>query len=106
MALLVRRVREACHATQTLCVGTSATMASGGSCEEQRIEIASVASRLFGTDVKPESIVGEPLKRESLVLNFADATVLQRLKSDVARAASAAIVSRRAERWPRSINEM
>ena len=85
VALLVRRVREACHATRMLCVGTSATMASGGSYEEQRKEIASVASRLFGTDVKPESIIGETLKRESPELNFADASVLEGLKSDISQ---------------------
>jgi ATP-dependent helicase YprA (DUF1998 family) len=34
VSLLVRRVREACLATEMLCVGTSATMASGGTVQE------------------------------------------------------------------------
>lgn len=85
VALLVRRVREACHSTSMLCVGTSATMASGGSYAEQRTEIASVASRLFGTEVKPESIIGETLTRESPELDFEDASVLAGLKSDIAK---------------------
>jgi superfamily II DNA/RNA helicase/very-short-patch-repair endonuclease len=85
VALLVRRVREACHAPNMLCVGTSATMASGGSYQEQRTEIASVASRLFGTDVSPESIIGETLTRESPELDFNDSAVVSRLRRDVER---------------------
>jgi len=72
VALLVRRVREACHAPHMLCVGTSATMASGGTHDEQRAEIASVASRLFGAEVKSESIIGETLTRETAELDFTD----------------------------------
>jgi ATP-dependent helicase YprA (DUF1998 family) len=45
VAMLVRRVREACHATDRLqCVGTSATMVSGQTQHEQRVEVADVAS--------------------------------------------------------------
>src|SRR5207249_4370436 len=36
VALLVRRVREACKANDMLCVGTSATMASKGTFAEQQ----------------------------------------------------------------------
>ena len=51
VAMLVRRVRDACKATDTLqCVGTSATMSSGGTVAEQQREVAAVASRIFGTD--------------------------------------------------------
>ncbi|MEW4565781.1 DEAD/DEAH box helicase [Bremerella sp. JC770] len=86
VALLVRRVREACHAPNMLCVGTSATMASGGTYQEQRAEIASVASRLFGTDVSPDSIIGETLKRESRELDFQQPNAaVENLRSDVER---------------------
>lgn len=70
VALLVRRVREACRAPQMLCVGTSATMASGGTYEEQRAEISEVATRLFGTNVASSSIIGETLTRETPELDF------------------------------------
>jgi very-short-patch-repair endonuclease len=64
VAFLARRVREACHANETLqCVGTSATLASGGTLREQRAEIARVASLLFGDDVEPGSVIGETLRR-------------------------------------------
>ena len=63
VALLTRRVREACKATRLQCVGTSATMASGSSPNEQRAAVAEVASRLFGAAVKPERVIGETLER-------------------------------------------
>ena len=85
VALLVRRVREACHAPSMLCVGTSATMASGGTYEEQREEIASVASRLFGAEVKADSIIGETLTRESPELDFSAPQIISQLREDVAR---------------------
>ena len=63
VALLVRRVREVCSSPHLQCVGTSATLAEGGTITEQREKIAEVATRLFGAVVKPERIIGETLRR-------------------------------------------
>lgn len=63
VALLVRRVREATKAHRLQVVGTSATLVGGGTLEEQRAEIADVASRLFGATVEPSGVVGETLVR-------------------------------------------
>ncbi|MFD5127997.1 protein kinase domain-containing protein [Streptomyces olindensis] len=63
VALLIRRVREACQAENLQCVGTSATMSTEGTSEDQRREVARVASTLFGTTVRPEHIIGETLVR-------------------------------------------
>ncbi len=63
VAMLVRRTREAFQANNLQCVGTSATLAGAGTLEEQRAEVARVATLLFGTPVKPEHIVGETLRR-------------------------------------------
>ncbi|MEU1288855.1 protein kinase [Kitasatospora sp. NPDC005856] len=64
VALLIRRVREACRAADTLqCVGTSATMSTEGSWEEQQREVAKVAGRLFGTTILPRRVIGETLVR-------------------------------------------
>jgi hypothetical protein len=63
VALLVRRVREACEAHDLQCVGTSATLATGGTYEQQQAEIARVASLLFGATVGPGSVIGETLRR-------------------------------------------
>jgi len=63
VALLVRRVREACGAPNLQCIGTSATMSSEGGFAERRTVVADVASRLFGTTVRPENVIGETLER-------------------------------------------
>jgi len=63
VAMLVRRLREACDAPDVQCIGTSATMASGGSLDEQRQAVASVASRLFGAPITADRVIGETLVR-------------------------------------------
>ena len=63
VAMLVRRVREACEAPKLQCIGTSATLASEGTIEQQRADIAQVASKLFGTEVKAHRVIGETLER-------------------------------------------
>jgi ATP-dependent helicase YprA (DUF1998 family)/very-short-patch-repair endonuclease len=62
VAMLVRRVRDRTN-SDLLCVGTSATMANGGSNAERNLAVASVASRLFGMAVRPDNIVTETLER-------------------------------------------
>jgi superfamily II DNA/RNA helicase/very-short-patch-repair endonuclease len=63
VALLVRRVREACQAQHLQCVGTSATMSSEGSVEDQAVAVARVATTLFGTQVSAENVIRETLVR-------------------------------------------
>ena len=64
VAFLIRRVREACRASAALqCIGTSATMSTEGSWEDQQREVAKVAGRLFGTTLLPKRIIGETLVR-------------------------------------------
>lgn len=63
VSLLVRRVRDIAENSQLQCVGTSATLAGGGTLAEQQAQIAEVASRIFGAPVKPERVIGETLRR-------------------------------------------
>ncbi|MFE4372161.1 DEAD/DEAH box helicase [Streptomyces sp. NPDC056835] len=63
VALLVRRLRDACDAPGLQCIGTSATMASAATFEEARKKVASVATLLFGAPVRPERVIGETLER-------------------------------------------
>lgn len=65
VALLVRRVRDRLAVSNLQCVGTSATLASEGSFEEQRRVVAGMASQLFGTEVLPQHVIGETLKRST-----------------------------------------
>ena len=59
VAMLVRRVRDRLATGPLQCVGTSATLAGTGSSETQRAEVAAVATKLFGSQVKPQCVVGE-----------------------------------------------
>ncbi len=63
VAMLIRRVKDACAAPDVQCVGTSATMSTEGSGDDQRRVVAEVASQIFGTTVKPEHVIGETLVR-------------------------------------------
>ena len=63
VAMLVRRLRQACSANDLQVVGTSATMASSGTIAERGAVVAEVATRLFGTEVTAERVVGETLAR-------------------------------------------
>jgi len=63
VAFLVRRTREATETPDLQCVGTSATLATGGTFEQQRQEIAKVATAFFGSKVEPAQVIGETLRR-------------------------------------------
>ncbi len=64
VALLIRRVKNRLEDIQTIqCIGTSATLASEGTYDEQRQKVAEVGSQLFGAPVHPEHIIGETLQR-------------------------------------------
>ncbi|GGJ23520.1 DEAD/DEAH box helicase [Deinococcus roseus] len=63
VALLVRRLKDRLDAPDVICVGTSATMSSTGTLLDQKRTVAEVASRLFGSEVKPENVIGETLRR-------------------------------------------
>lgn len=75
VSMLIRRVRDACEAPDVQCVGTSATLAGPGTPSEQRAEVARVATRLFGTDVTPDRVIGETLVRATADLT-PDAAIL------------------------------
>ncbi|PZG54412.1 DEAD/DEAH box helicase [Spongiactinospora gelatinilytica] len=63
VAMLVRRVRDACEADQIQCVGTSATMTTEGSERSRKAKVAETASRLFGVPVSRAHVIGETLER-------------------------------------------
>ena len=71
VAMLVRRIRDLCASERLQCIGTSATLASGGTFDQQRADVAAVASRLFGAPVKPERVIGETLQRVTAELDLA-----------------------------------
>jgi ATP-dependent helicase YprA (DUF1998 family)/very-short-patch-repair endonuclease len=83
VAMLVRRVRNTLNATHLQCIGTSATISSTGGFEDQRKDVAEVASKLFGESVLPESVIGETLRRSTIEVDFRDPESLSGLRSKV-----------------------
>jgi hypothetical protein len=63
VAMLIRRVRESCETVRLQCVGTSATLAGVDDMREQRAHIGEVATLLFGTQVRPDAVIVETLRR-------------------------------------------
>ncbi|MCX6938398.1 MAG: DEAD/DEAH box helicase [Verrucomicrobia bacterium] len=62
VAMLVRRIQAQCS-HDLVCIGTSATMVSGGTLAEQQVQVASVATKLFGRAFAPSQVVNEVLTR-------------------------------------------
>lgn len=87
VALLGRRVREACNASKLQLVGTSATLAGPGTLDEQRAEVARVAAMLFGAEVAPANVIGETLRRATVPTQLGDHTFINALRSRVGQPA-------------------
>ena len=79
VALLIRRCRLAFGGHNITCIGTSATMVSGGSSEEQKGEVAKVAQTLFGVPFDASQVIGETLERATPEVDFRDQLVIQAL---------------------------
>lgn len=83
VAFLVRRLRNRVNSPTLQCIGTSATLASAGSYDQQRKEIAETASLLFGANVLPENVIGETLQRATKPEDFQDPKVINRLRNRI-----------------------
>lgn len=60
VSLLNRRIKAAAKNNNIICIGTSATMATG-SIEEQKAAVAKVADSFFNGDFRPEDVIVESL---------------------------------------------
>ncbi len=97
VALLIRRVRQACEADQLQCIGTSATMSTEGSIDVQRRVVAGVATDLFGTPIAPEHVIGETLLRTTA--EAPETVPAERLKAPGAPRAYTDLVADPLARW-------
>src|ERR1039457_7670798 len=82
VAMLIRRVRDACAADNVQCIGTSATMSTEGTSAARRRAVAGVASEIFGTPVAEENVIGETLIRGTY--EEAGSVTAQRINAPVA----------------------
>lgn len=83
VAMLVRRLREAAGAPKLQMIGTSATMAEGGTAAEKRGKVAEIATMLFGSPVAPESVIGEKLRQATDKLPLIASTRAQLLNKAI-----------------------
>lgn len=60
VAMLIRRIKAKCQ-NPLSCIGTSATMISGGNLDDQKEKVAQVASTVFGSHFEKDQIVIESL---------------------------------------------
>lgn len=60
VSLLNRRIKARARNKDIICIGTSATMATG-SIEEQKLAVTKVASRFFDTPFQPDNVIVETL---------------------------------------------
>ncbi len=83
IALLIRRCRQAFGGRDMVYVGTSATMASAGTTEDQKGEVAKVAQTLFGVSFNASQVIGETLERATPELDFTDKTVVESVRGTI-----------------------
>lgn len=83
VALLIRRCRQAFGDHNIICIGTSATMASGGTSDEQKRDVAKVAETLFGVPFEASQVIGETLERATPEIDFYDKSHIQTLRNAV-----------------------
>ncbi|HOE32774.1 MAG TPA: DEAD/DEAH box helicase [Smithellaceae bacterium] len=83
VALLIRRCRLAFGGQNIICVGTSATMASEGTVEDQKKAVASVAQTLFGVPFETSQVIGETLSRATNELDHNDPQIVQLLRKTI-----------------------
>jgi len=80
VALLIRRCRLAFGSHDIVCIGTSATIASEGTSENQKREVAKVAQTLFGVPFDTTQVIGETLERATIQVDLKDQKVIQSLR--------------------------
>ena len=93
VALLLRRVRELLAVDAMQCVGTSATLAGRGTWEQQRAEVALLATRLFGDKVEGTDIIGETLERATKPIDESNPADVAALSAVLAPGASRVVES-------------
>lgn len=60
VSMLIRRIHSITK-NDLICIGTSATMSSGASIDEQKVEIAAVGKKIFGVDFQKDQVINETL---------------------------------------------
>src|SRR5258708_23292614 len=89
VGMLVRRIRADLNARSVQHIGTSATLAGAETFAEQQVEVAHMATALFGSEVKPQHVIGEYLQYYTLDQDLGSEAFKSRLKQAVLNGLSA-----------------
>ncbi|GAB4297149.1 MAG: DEAD/DEAH box helicase [Oscillatoriaceae cyanobacterium] len=84
VAMLIRKLRQRCG-QDLLCIGTSATMSTGGSCQNRREVVAEVASKLFGVEIIAQNVIDETLERSIKTVAATPAQLCQSILAGLPR---------------------
>ena len=79
VAMLIRRVRDLCAGPELQVIGTSATMASEGTTADRQRVVAQVATRLFGSEVTADRVIGETLQAATTSDDESPASLAERV---------------------------
>lgn len=81
VSLLIRRVRHRLNPNGIMqCIGTSATLATEGTVQQQTQIIADFATKIFGTVIDPAHVIREQLQRVTPQLDFSQPDIQDELK--------------------------
>ncbi|MFD1255225.1 DEAD/DEAH box helicase [Mucilaginibacter terrae] len=82
VSLLNRRIKSAAKNKKIICIGTSATMATG-TIDVQKNEVAKVAARFFDTDFFPENVIVESLTYSTNEVIPSKEALISAFKADI-----------------------
>jgi superfamily II DNA/RNA helicase len=84
VSLLIRRI-QASSIKNLICIGTSATMASGGSVSDQKLAVAKVGKQIFDKEFNETQIIGEYLENTTITnnINFKEVTEILKKEIDI-----------------------
>ena len=98
VSLLNRRIKSAAKNKNIICIGTSATMATG-TIDEQKNEVAKVATRFFDTDFYPENVIVESLTYSTNEIIPSKEALVSALKADLKDLSKKAILENPIAIW-------
>lgn len=82
VSLLIRRI-QASSKNNLICIGTSATMASGGTLKEQKLAVAKVGKQIFDKEFNESQIIGEYLENTTSSSSVDNVEVAKAIKEDI-----------------------
>jgi len=82
VSLLNRRIHASCE-NDLICIGTSATMASGGTVQEQKETVAKVGKQIFDKDFDIVQIIGEYLEYTTDETNYSKTELVNSLDTKI-----------------------